>query len=170
MLFCPPDRSVTINIALYPTFEICCDESIYDYCRSDYCPLARSALSVSTHIPNVSYPCVWRRCVVCCRYGLTLSAPVRCGAIGGGGGIRGQMHPITTTGGSSRRFWGRPTWRSDPSQGIPKTKNSSDLAHYFWGSGPKSLTKIKIYKKENKKVRLQVPGSSWKSMVSPVGP
>ena len=37
------------------------------------------------------------------------------------------------TGGSSRRFWGRPTWRSDPSQGTPKTKNSSDLAHYFWG-------------------------------------
>ena len=52
----------------------------------------------------------------------------------------------------------------------PKNKNSSDLAHYFWGSGPKSRTKIKIYKKENKKVQLQVPGSSWKSMVSPVGP
>ena len=33
---------------------------------------------------------------LCCRYGLTLSAPVRCGAIrGGGGGSRGQMHPIT---------------------------------------------------------------------------
>ena len=68
------------------------------------------------------------------------------------------------------RFWGRPTWRSDPSQGTPKTKNSSDLAHYFFGSGPKSRTKIKIYKKENKEVRLQVPGSSWKPMVSPVGP
>ena len=49
--------------------------------------------------------------------------------------------------------FGRPTWRSDPSQGTPKTKkkNSLDLAHYFLGSGPKSRTKIKIYKKENKK-------------------
>ena len=33
---------------------------------------------------------------LCCRNGLQLSAPVRCGAItGGGGGSRGQMHPIT---------------------------------------------------------------------------
>ena len=76
------------------------------------------------------------------------------------------------TGGSSRRFWGRPTWRSDPSQGTPQTKNSSDLADYFLGSGPKSRTKIKkIYKKENKQNNwLQVPGSSWKSTVSSVGP
>ena len=78
--------------------------------------------------------------------------------------------PLLDTGGSSRRFWGRPTWRSDPSQGTPKTKNSLDLAHYFLGSGPKSRTKIKYIKKESKKVRLQVPGLSWKSMVSPVGP
>ena len=77
---------------------------------------------------------------------------------------------MTSTGGSSRRFWGRPTWRSDPSQGTPKTKNSSDLAHYFLGSGPKSRTKIKNIKRKTKKLRLQVPGSSWKSVVSPVGP
>ena len=54
------------------------------------------------------------------------------------------IHHQVYTGGSSRRFWGRPTWRSEPSQGTPKTKNYSDLAHKFWGSGPKSRTKIKI--------------------------
>ena len=76
-----------------------------------------------------------------------------------------RERPVVVTGGSSRRFWGRPTWRSDRSQGTPKTKNSSDLAHYFLGSGPKSRTKIKIYKKGKQKKSgfrsLLYHGSPW---------
>ena len=41
--------------------------------------------------------------------------------------------------------------------GYPKTKNSSDLSHYFFGSGPNSLTKIKKIKMENKNVRHEGP-------------
>ena len=60
------------------------------------------------------------------------------------GQIPWKFEAASFTGGSSRRFWGRPTWRSDPSQGTPKIKSSSNLDHYFLGSGPKSRTKIKI--------------------------
>ena len=80
-----------------------------------------------------------------------------------------MVPPSRPTGGSSRRFWGRPTWRSDPSQGTPKTKNSSDLAHYFLGSGPKSRTKIK-YKKGKQKSPASGPWFIMEVHGYPVGP
>ena len=53
---------------------------------------------------------------------------------------------------------------------VPPKLKTPRIWPTIFGSGPKSRTKIKYIKKENKKVRLQVPGLSWKSMVSPVGP
>ena len=51
----------------------------------------------------------------------------------------------------------------------PKLKTPRIWPTIFWGVA-QNQEKNKKIKKENKKVRLQVPGSSWKSMVSPVGP
>ena len=56
-----------------------------------------------------------------------------------------------STGGSSRRFWGGPTWRRGSYQGTPKTKNSTDLVHYFFGIGQNSLSKKNNFKKNSKK-------------------
>ena len=50
----------------------------------------------------------------------------------------------------------------------PKLKTPRIWPTIFW-EWPK-ITYKKNIKKENKKVRLQVPGLSWKSMVSPVKP
>ena len=52
----------------------------------------------------------------------------------------------------------------------PKLKTPRIWPTIFWGSGPKSRTKMKYIKRKTKNVRLQVPGSSWKFMVSPMGP
>ena len=51
----------------------------------------------------------------------------------------------------------------------PKLKTPRIWPTIFW-EWPKITYKNKNIKKENKKVRLQVSGLSWKSMVSPVGP
>ena len=51
----------------------------------------------------------------------------------------------------------------------PKLKTPRIWPTIFLGV-PKITYKNKNNKKENKKVRLQVPGLSWKSMVSLVGP
>ena len=51
----------------------------------------------------------------------------------------------------------------------PKLKTPRIWPTIFWGVAQNHVQKY-IYEKENKKVRLQVPGSSWKFMVSPVGP
>ena len=75
---------------------------------------------------------------------------------------------VFSTGGSSRRFWGRPTWRSDPSQGTPKLITPRIWPTIF-GEWPKITYKNKIYKRKTKKSPASGPGSSWKSMVSPVG-
>ena len=50
-----------------------------------------------------------------------------------------------STGGSSRLFQGGGgTWRRDPCQGTPKTKNSTDLNHYFLGRVQIHLESIRL--------------------------
>ena len=54
---------------------------------------------------------------------------------------------IIHTGGPRSRFLGVPFWQRDPSQGTPKTKNSTDLGQFFGLRDPNSLPKNNINNK-----------------------
>ena len=53
---------------------------------------------------------------------------------------------------------------------VPPKLKTPRIWPTIFGEWPKITYKNKIYKKENKKSPASGPGSSWKSMVSPVGP
>ena len=54
---------------------------------------------------------------------------------------------IIHTGVSRSQFFGVPFWQRDPSQGTPKTKNSTDLGQFLGLRDPNSLPKNNINNK-----------------------